>query len=371
MRGRRALDADRDDVAHAPVGLVARLVLDRADAAGDVVARLLLDAREQRLAGLRLGHRGDALELALLRLDELRRARLALAERRVALGDAALARRDVGGELVELGRARAEPLLGARDLEAAALELLLDLAAGREHVLLGGDLRLLAHGVRLAARAGELALGLRRAAPRPSRRGCASRRTRAQPRRRVPQGRVLRRACRSPRAGRRAPCGPVQSCLCEARRQVAGGMRSGRSRCGAGERRLGAESEGRGARAAGACVTSANDRMSVQPHRRASPRPAGARPVRPRMPAERAESSRERAAHHDRGRPDDARGVDALPGRRAAAPELRRALRPLEDGRGGRARRLSAADAHHRPALGLPHAALRRAPHGARGVDRC
>ena len=94
-------------------------------------------------------------------LDELRRARLALGERRVALGDAALARRDVGGELVELGRARAEPLLGARDLEAAALELLLGLAAGREHVLLGGDLRLLAHGVRLAAGGGELALGLR------------------------------------------------------------------------------------------------------------------------------------------------------------------------------------------------------------------
>ena len=157
----RALDADRDDVAHAAVGLVARLVLDRADAAGDVVARLLLDAREQRLAGLPLGHRRDALELALLRLDELRRARLALGERRVALGDAALARRDVGRELVELGRARAEPLLGARDLEAAALELLLGLAAGREHVLLRGDLGLLAHGVRLAAGAGELALGLR------------------------------------------------------------------------------------------------------------------------------------------------------------------------------------------------------------------
>ena len=160
VRGRRALDADRDDVAHAPVGLVARLVLDRADAAGDVVARLLLDAREQRLAGLRLRHRGDALELALLRLHELRRARLALGQRRVALGDAALARGDVGRELVELRRARAEPLLGARDLEAAALELLLDLAAGREHVLLGGDLRLLAHRVRLAAGARELALGL-------------------------------------------------------------------------------------------------------------------------------------------------------------------------------------------------------------------
>ena len=72
----------------------------------------------------------------------------------------ALARRDVGGGLVELRRAGAEPLLRARDLEAAALELLLHLAAGGEHVLLGGDLRLLAHRVGLAAGARQLALRL-------------------------------------------------------------------------------------------------------------------------------------------------------------------------------------------------------------------
>jgi hypothetical protein len=160
VRGSRALDADRDDVAHSAVGLDARLVLDRADAARDVVARLLLDPREQRLAGLRLRHRGDALELALLLLHELADASLALAQRRIALTETALARGEVGGCLVELGRAGAKPLLGAGDLEAAALELLLHLAAGGQHVLLGGDFRLLAHCVGLAAGACQLELRL-------------------------------------------------------------------------------------------------------------------------------------------------------------------------------------------------------------------
>ncbi len=139
---------------------MARLVLDRADAPRDVVARLLLDAREQRLAGLGLGHRRDALELALALLHQLGGTRLALGEAGIALRDAPLADGHVGGQLVELGRASAEPLLGARDLEAAALELLLDLAARREHVLLGGDLRLLADGVGLAPGARQLALGV-------------------------------------------------------------------------------------------------------------------------------------------------------------------------------------------------------------------
>ncbi len=160
VRRGRALDADRDDVAHTAVGLDASLVLDRADAARDVVARLLLDAREQRLAGLRLRHRGDPLELALLLLDELADASLALAQRRVALAEPTLARSDVGGGLVELRRAGTEPLLGACDLEAAALELLLHLAPGGEHVLLGRDLRLLAHRVGLTAGARQLALRL-------------------------------------------------------------------------------------------------------------------------------------------------------------------------------------------------------------------
>ena len=123
-------------------------------------------------------------------------------------------------------------------------------------------------------------------------------------------------------------------------------------------------------------VASANDRMMVPSYRRASPDREGARPgaraagrvSRKRRAArrERAESSRERAPHHDRGRTDDARGVDALPGRRPAAAELRRPLRPLEDRCRHRARGLSPADADHRAALGVPGAAHRRPPHGAR-----
>ena len=207
-----ALDADRDDVAHAAIGLVARLVLDRADAARDVVARLLLDAHEQRLAGLHLGHGGNALELALLRLDELRGAGLALGDRRVALGHAALAMRDVGRELVELGGARTEPLLGARDLEAASLELLLGLAAGSEHVLLGGDLRLLAHGVGLAARARELALGL--AAQRLDRAAAAAQHDERErgPDDESHKGEYCVEHVRLPGPAGRAPCSPVQSC---------------------------------------------------------------------------------------------------------------------------------------------------------------
>ena len=167
-------------------------------------------------------------------LDELRDARLALGERRIALAEAALARGDVGGELVELRRAGAEPLLGARDLEAAALELLLDLAAGREHVLLGGDLRLLAHGVGLAAGAGELALGL--GAQRLGRAAAAAhaRRRRAQPRRRVPKGEYCLEHVGLPGpAGERraAPCSRAVGAGTQAGR---GGMRSGRSPCGSG-----------------------------------------------------------------------------------------------------------------------------------------
>ena len=59
------LDADRDDVAHAPIGLLARLVLDDADATGHVVARALLDLAQQQLLRLRRGQTRDALERLL------------------------------------------------------------------------------------------------------------------------------------------------------------------------------------------------------------------------------------------------------------------------------------------------------------------
>ena len=107
--------------------------------------------------------------------------------------------------------ARAEPLLGACDFETAVLELRLDLAARCEHVLLRGDLGLLAHGVGLTAGGGQLALGLgaqrlRRAAAAAQHEGDE----RGAEDESHHKGQVLLRACRSPWADRRAPCGPVQ-----------------------------------------------------------------------------------------------------------------------------------------------------------------
>ena len=148
---------------------------------------------------------------------------LALAQRRSRSLSAALAGGDVGGRLVELRRARAEPLLGARDLEAAALELLLDLAARREHVLLRGDLGLLAHGVGLAAGAGQLALGL--GAQRLRRAAAAAQHDGGE---RSPddeshhKGQYCLEHVGLPGPPGGTPRGPVQSCRSGARRQSRG-----------------------------------------------------------------------------------------------------------------------------------------------------
>ena len=158
--GGGALDAEREDVAGAPVGLAARLLLD-------LRMSLAMSWRASSSTRASSASRACACVIAATRSSSRSccstscvDASLALRQQRLAFTEAALARRDIGCELVELRRAGAEPLLGAGHLEAAALELLLDFAARREHVLLGGDLGLLADGLGFATGAGELALGL-------------------------------------------------------------------------------------------------------------------------------------------------------------------------------------------------------------------
>ncbi len=103
--GRQSLHADREDVAHAALGLALGLLLDLADAAGRVVLGLLLDLLQQHLLGLGARHPGQALERAL-------DLQTALGERRALLLDVGLALGQRGLAALEIG-----PAFGQRGLQ--------------------------------------------------------------------------------------------------------------------------------------------------------------------------------------------------------------------------------------------------------------
>ena len=129
--GGQALHDDGEDVAHAALGVALGLLLDLAHEPGGVVARALLDLREQDLLGLGDAQAGHALELAqvlLLALVE----QLALA---VELAGPVVERLAPLVDLGQLGVQRAlageQLLLGAPELAAALAQLGLDVGARR------------------------------------------------------------------------------------------------------------------------------------------------------------------------------------------------------------------------------------------------
>ena len=77
VAGRQALHRDRQDRAHAALGLALGLVLDLAQDARLLVARIVLDLLEQRLPRLPRAEAGDALERRRVLGAERRYARLA------------------------------------------------------------------------------------------------------------------------------------------------------------------------------------------------------------------------------------------------------------------------------------------------------
>ena len=156
----RALDADRDDVADPPVGLLLGLVLDLADELGHVVAGGLLGLAEEQLAGLGRRQRGQALERADLLLPRRLELLLEGADVGVTVVEALLAPGELGGLGLEPLIAGGGPLLGLDRLGPAVAQLVLDLGPEADHPLLGLDLGLLAQGVGLPPRIGQEALGL-------------------------------------------------------------------------------------------------------------------------------------------------------------------------------------------------------------------
>ena len=158
--GGGALDAQREDVAGAAVGLAARLFLDLAHELGHLVAGLVLGLLEQHVLGLRGAQPGDALELdhrLVVRVVELVGDALAVG---VAVAQRLLAAVLLGAARVELLLALQQALLGLADLFATVAQLGLDLAAHLVHLFLGLEAGLLDDGLGLAPRVPQQLLGL-------------------------------------------------------------------------------------------------------------------------------------------------------------------------------------------------------------------
>ncbi len=167
VAGGEALHDDREDVAHAPVGLALGLLLDLAHHPRAVVADLVGQLLEQQLLGLRRAHAGDPLELADVAVADVVDLLLAGAQALLALGEAVEAR----VERLLLGE---QLLLEADDLGAALLEIALDRLGCRRP---GAPWT---RGARKTARLPPCAAGAGRAAWR--RRSCPPRAPRRPPR---------------------------------------------------------------------------------------------------------------------------------------------------------------------------------------------
>ncbi len=128
---REALHGDGEDRAHAPLGVALGLLLDLAQRADGVVARLVADLLDQLGARLRGAEPGDPFERALVVGAALLEQPALLLERVGLLGHA-------GGPLLELGRAQLELGGALAKLRGALLELALAPGRGRR---LGGRRR--------------------------------------------------------------------------------------------------------------------------------------------------------------------------------------------------------------------------------------
>jgi len=158
-----ALQRIGDEVARAPLRLGRGFLLHLADAAGELVAHLLLRVVEYPLPRLAARHAGDPLELAAVRVLQLLHVLLQLAEVNLAVGDALLAPNELRELAVDVVLLRDHALLDLHDLVAALAELRFELGAKLDRLLarldaglaprhLGVTLRLVENEVPLPAR---------------------------------------------------------------------------------------------------------------------------------------------------------------------------------------------------------------------------
>ena len=120
MAGGEPLHGDREDRAHAALGVALGLLLDGAQDLRRVVAGLVLDLLEQRLLGLAGAQAGDALQRALVLVAQMRELLLLRGEALRVRLQVALARVELGRAAVERALERLRALGGAHVAAAAA-----------------------------------------------------------------------------------------------------------------------------------------------------------------------------------------------------------------------------------------------------------
>ena len=140
-----ALERVGDEVARAPLRLGARLLLEHAHAAREIVADELLPALEQVRLRLLQRHAGDPLDLRLLRRLRLLQLVLELAEVRLAVGEPLVLAPELDELPLDLLFLREHALLDLQHLLAPVGVLGVDLGAQLDRLLARLDLRLAAH----------------------------------------------------------------------------------------------------------------------------------------------------------------------------------------------------------------------------------
>jgi hypothetical protein len=139
------------EIACAALRLGARLVLERPDAPGELVPRLLLPALEQQRPCLDLRQAGDPLELREVTALRLLELLLERADVLLPVCEPLIASRQLLELLLDLELLREHALLDLQHLRAPVGELRVDLASQPDCLLARVDLSLAPHRVAFAA----------------------------------------------------------------------------------------------------------------------------------------------------------------------------------------------------------------------------
>ena len=145
-----ALEGVGDEIARAPLGLGARLLLELADPPRKLVPDEILGSFQQVELRLVDRHARDPLELGELLLFRILVLLLQLPQVRLAVGNSLLATRDLCEFPVDLLFLRKHTLLDLDDPVAVLCDFLVDLRAQRDRLFAGSDLRLPAKRFRFA-----------------------------------------------------------------------------------------------------------------------------------------------------------------------------------------------------------------------------